>query len=262
MRVFVIGDVHGLLDELMQLVHELDPQGGDRFAFLGDLVDKGPDSLGVLRYVRSLVMTFSGSVCIAGNHEESALRLKVKADKAETWEGLRKAEKEPWLLEANDDDYAFLRSLPLIARPLPGVILVHGGMFPAFFERHEQIGDVPVEWHRGGGKRMNRMRRFLRIRHIHRETGAMVALGDEGEDTQPWQDWYDGREGFAFYGHAPQKGGEVARSKYAIGVDTGAVFGANLTAAIIRPGMPFYDPGIMSVPAARAYCDWLEDFEA
>jgi len=278
MRTFVIGDVHGMLDELRSLVATLDPRADDRFAFLGDLVDKGPNSLGVLRHVKLLLSLYPGSVAIAGNHEESALRLKARADKAGTWNGLKKAERETWLRSATDEDFAFLRSMPLIARPVDGVVLVHGGMFPAYFDKHDRIGDVPAAWHKGGGKRLDRMRRFLRIRHVHRETGQMVSLGDEGVDTMPWQDWYDGREGFAFYGHAPQKSGQPLLSAHAMGLDTGAVFGEKLTAAVVEEGsLPLVDGvtnfltmagsgavrvQIVQVQATRAYAEWLEAFEA
>jgi hypothetical protein len=278
MRTFVIGDVHGMLDELRTLVGTLNPVVGDRFVFLGDLVDKGPNSLGVLRHVKLLLSLYPGSVAICGNHEESAMRLYEKGQK-NGWDGLRKVEKEPWIKAMTPEDYEFLRSLPLVARPLDGVVCVHGGMFPDYFAKHDVIGDVPTAWHKGGGKKMDRMRRFLRIRHVHRETGQMVSLGDEGGDTQPWGDWYDGREGFAFYGHAPQKEGRVVVHNYAMGLDTGAVFGGKLTAAVVTPGTPPLIPGmtnmhvttkiagpihveLVQVQAARSYAEWLEAFEA
>ena len=99
---------------------------------------------------------------------------------------IERPEREPWMCEAQDQHFAFLRTLALVARPLSGVVLVHGGMFPSYFTRHGTVGDIPSTWHKGGGKRMDRMRRFLRIRHVHRETGAMVTLGEEGPATQPW----------------------------------------------------------------------------
>ena len=262
MRTFVIGDVHGMSDELAALHYKLEPEPGDRFAFLGDYVDKGPKSMEALAMVRMLVSHYPGSVALAGNHEESTMRLYQKAQKAGSWDGIRKADKETWLPSLSDSDYEWLRSLPLVARPVDGVILVHGGMFPAYFENHGEVGEVPAAWHKGGGKRMDRMRRFLRIRHVHRETGAMVTLGDEGDATQPWQDWYDGREGFAFYGHAPQRSGEPLVSPHAMGLDTGAVFGGRLTAAVLRPGVDPRAAEMVSVEASQAHADWLEAYEA
>lgn len=283
MRTFVIGDVHGMSDELAALHYKLEPEPGDRFAFLGDYVDKGPKSLEALHMVRMLVSQYPGSVAIAGNHEESSMSLYLKAQKAGSWDGIRKAEREPWLKEMTQSDFDWMRSLPLVARPLPGVVLVHGGMTPRYFDKHEAIGDVPDTWHKGGGKRMSRMRSFLRVRHVykvdHEKAGQMVTLGDEGESTQPWGDWYDGREGFAFYGHAPQKNGRPVLHSHAMGLDTGAVFGARLTAAVVEENQRVpLDNGttnfvvsttadpirvtLVSVESSRAHADWYSAYEA
>ena len=90
----------------------------------------------------------------------------------------------------------------------------------------------------------------------------MVTLGDEGETTQPWGDWYDGREGFAFYGHAPQRDGQPVAHEHAMGLDTGAVFGGNLTACVLEDGQSPKAGHFVQVKAGRAYAEWLEDFEA
>ena len=200
------------------------------------------------------------------------MALYLKAQKQGSWDGLRKVEKEPWIKDITEDDFAWLRSLPLVARPLPGVIMVHGGMSPRYFEKHDEIGDVPEAWHKGGGKRMNRMRRFLRIRHVYREghvkAGQMVQLGDEGPDSINGADWYDGREGFAFYGHAPQKSHKAVLHPNAMGLDTGAVFGGKLTAAVLGVddeallSVAGHHVSLVSVQASKAHADWLEDFEA
>ena len=257
MRTIIIGDVHGMHDELQALIFKLNPTPEDRVFFLGDLVDKGPDSLKVLRYVR-----YNGWTVVCGNHEESTLSLYAKAQKAGTFDGLRKVEREPWIKELSTPIVEWMRTFPLIVRPVPGIVLVHGGMFPAYFDAHNNIGEVPAAWHKGGGKRMNRMRRFLRIRHVHRETGAMVTLGEEGETTQPWGDWYDGREGFALYGHAPQRDGQPVAHEHAIGLDTGAVFGGNLTAYVLEDGQHPKAGHFVQVKAGRAYAEWLGAFEA
>ena len=53
-RTLVIGDVHGCLDELRALLDVLSPHPDEHLVFCGDLVDKGPDSAGVVQYVREL----------------------------------------------------------------------------------------------------------------------------------------------------------------------------------------------------------------
>ncbi|MFD1731724.1 AAA family ATPase [Deinococcus malanensis] len=82
----IIGDVHGCLPELRSLLERLgytsgpgatgsgmSPPEGRRAVFLGDLVDRGPDSAGVLRLAMDMVQAGS-ALCLPGNHEEKLLR--------------------------------------------------------------------------------------------------------------------------------------------------------------------------------------------
>ena len=265
-RTFIIGDVHGCLDELGALVEKLSPKTGDVFVFLGDLVDKGPYSLEVVRYVRNLMERFPGSVCIAGNHEEKAIRLYMKA--IEKHDPSILPEDEPWMREATAGEIAYLATFPLVHRmPEHGAIAVHGGFFPKFFADHpEGIGhNLPAMWHKGGGKKMDRMRRFLRVRTVS-PAGEMVALGDETPECRQWSEVYDGREGFAFYGHEPFD--EVREDRHAMGLDTSCVFGGKLTAAVVRTGTLLAagkaekatDIELVQVPALKKYKDRRTDF--
>jgi hypothetical protein len=269
-RIFVIGDVHGCIEELQALVKELSPKDGDRFAFLGDLVDKGPDSLAVLRYVVKLLSDYPKSTCIAGNHEEKAWRLAMKAkegrvvldsgvtlidaEKEQVWDRL-----EPWAKQASDENWAFIKSMPLLHRiPEYKVLLVHGGLFPKFFKDYpEGIGEIPTDWHKGGGKKMDRARRFLRIRTVDPE-GEMIKLGEEKEDSTQWADVYDGREGFVYYGHEPFHAGPYY-STHATGLDTGCVFGGDLTAAILEGEMSPKYAKIVPIKAKATYCAKREE---
>lgn len=77
-RVYAIGDIHGCRDELEQLFGLIDSDsqsfaGHTHLIFLGDLVDRGPDSAGVVEIVRRC--TIPGSPChvLMGNHEEAML---------------------------------------------------------------------------------------------------------------------------------------------------------------------------------------------
>ncbi|MGE3483460.1 MAG: metallophosphoesterase family protein [Nitrospira sp.] len=267
MRTFIIGDVHGMLPELELLVGRLRARPGDRFGFLGDLVDKGPDSLGVVDFVRRLVRCYPGSWVISGNHEESALRLYDKAQKAGSWDGLKKADKEPWLRSLDAERADWLRSLPLFVRVSDSILAVHGGLFPAYFDHYHSLPSAsPEDWHKGGGKTVDRMRRFLRIRHVYKPgalssqgkdvSGQMVELGNEGPSTQRWADWYDGREGFVFFGHDPSRSGEPIKYRHAIGMDTGAVFGGRLTGAILEDGADPSAVRFVSVPG-RPFANWI-----
>lgn len=74
-RTFVIGDIHGCSATLRRLVDgTLRPLPGDRIYLLGDLIDRGPDSKGVLDYIFELRRSGLSVSGIRGNHEEMFLQ--------------------------------------------------------------------------------------------------------------------------------------------------------------------------------------------
>jgi hypothetical protein len=119
----VVGDVHGELDALLQLMAALgyDADGGHpdgrHLVFVGDLCDRGPDSPGVIALVRRLVES-GHALAILGNHEVNLLRGDRKDGNDWFWsEGsAREAKYEPRVHlppEQRDGVTAFLRTLPL-----------------------------------------------------------------------------------------------------------------------------------------------------
>ena len=256
-RDIFIGDVHGCVDELDALLTALSPQPADRLFFLGDLVDRGPSSIGAVRRVRALIAAFPGSCAIAGNHEEKALRLRER-DLA----GRETRRLEPWAEEAEDRDWRFLDTLPLICRlPERGVIMVHGGLYPRYFEMHGELGEVGPGWRRERGKRADRLRRMLRTRRID-GTGNVAALGEETLADPHWSQLYDGREGFCFFGHDPQLGPPLPlRALHATGLDTGCCFGGRLTAAVLPEGAAPAEATFVSVPAVIQYAEPRKRYE-
>lgn len=75
-RSILIGDVHGCLAELQALLRCIAPRSDDTFVLLGDLVDKGPNSPVVVRWVRHFSTVYR-VVLIEGNHEAELLRADV-----------------------------------------------------------------------------------------------------------------------------------------------------------------------------------------
>jgi serine/threonine protein phosphatase 1 len=74
MACYVIGDIHGCLSELACLVEKLPLKPADRIVFLGDYIDRGPDSKGVVDYLLGIAKTASNEmIFLKGNHEDMLL---------------------------------------------------------------------------------------------------------------------------------------------------------------------------------------------
>ena len=275
-RTIFIGDVHGCIEELQHLIATVKPDAtaGDRVIFVGDLVDKGPESLRALRFARWITEDWPGSVVVAGNHEEKALRFQ-KSGK------LDKLKDQSWVHDAEEADWAFIEAMPLTWHdPELNVRVVHGGIFPALLQKHpdafERIGARGLNWHKGGGKVMDRSRRMLRVRYVggpqrdEKMQGDMLSLGANVEGDPFWAETYNGSQGFVIYGHSPWLDGKIVWADRAAGIDTACVFGAKLTALVLDPdGSVCVRPGlaptiggvpysVVSVDAKKQYAKPLE----
>ena len=123
MSTYAIGDVQGCFASLRQLTKTVGfNPAQDRLWFVGDLVNRGPDSLGVLRYIRDLG---SAAVTVLGNHD---LFLLAVATGLTT---LRRDDTLTQILDAPDcgDLTTWLRQQPLLYRE-GSYVLVHAGLLP------------------------------------------------------------------------------------------------------------------------------------
>lgn len=123
MAVYLIGDVQGCDDALGRLLHTLDfSPSRDTLHLLGDLVNRGPDSLAVLRRLRAL----QGSAqCLLGNHDLHALAVAAgvrRPSRTDTLQALLDAPDLEVLLE-------WLRQQALACQS-QGVLMVHAGVLP------------------------------------------------------------------------------------------------------------------------------------
>lgn len=131
MSTYAIGDLQGCYSPLARLLDYLDfSPATDQLWFVGDLVNRGPQSLEVLRFVKGLG---SAAVSVLGNHD---LHLLMQAA------GFGKANKEDTLnpiLTAPDRDelLTWLRSLPLF-HVAGEMAMVHAGLLPAWDIRQAQ----------------------------------------------------------------------------------------------------------------------------
>ena len=125
-RYIVIGDIHGCLNELKQLWNSLKITHNDKVIFLGDLVDKGPDSDGVVTFVREKKEAGYKITLVEGNHEEKNINRYYKADRGEY------DENNPYI---SDENISFLETAIPYFKFTSGdknFTCVHGGFYPAF----------------------------------------------------------------------------------------------------------------------------------
>jgi|SRR5882672_4253178 len=211
-RTIVVGDIHGCYDELTALLEKVNLGGGDRVVSVGDIITKGPRNRDVLQ----LFMTDARFVTVIGNHD-LALRRRWNGEDIDLKRAQKEAHKE---LEAEKDEYtSFLNALPFVI-DLGTHLVVHAGLRPNVKLYSQTTGDL------------------TRLR----------TLGPNRESTEgtPWYHVYDG-EKTVLFGHWPAL--EPRRGRKAIGLDTGCVYGHNLTAYIIETDE------FVSVPAQRPYAE-------
>lgn len=128
-RIF-IGDVHGHYDGLMKLLEAIAPNDGDMVHFVGDLIDRGPKSSEVVKFVKQ-----SGYKCVLGNHEQLLLDA-FRNNK------MNKAAFQTWLYSGGHstiasygnprkllEDIEWIRTLPAYI-DLGDIWLVHAGVHP------------------------------------------------------------------------------------------------------------------------------------
>ena len=138
-RIIAVGDVHGHLATFRALLHRLQLSPEDRVVCLGDLIDRGPDSAGLI----SLVRSDPRIVCIKGNHEHMAVQSITAEGNVELWQPwLQRGGKSTWgsyIVRAQGDlwqaksnffnDAMWMDNLPTQI-VLDGVRLVHAGYDP------------------------------------------------------------------------------------------------------------------------------------
>jgi len=212
-----IGDVHGCLDELKHLLREtashLAPGQPFVLFFVGDLVNKGPQSSKTVKFVKRLVQGGRAHV-VRGNHDEALLEQVYTATMLGcVWRFLWPYGKYHYIKYLSTDDLEFMSSLPYtITIPELSAIVVHAGLVPGV-PLVEQQPDY-----------------MLRMRSIG--TDGPTHLANQGT---PWAEVYQASNSTQriIFGHDSRR--RLQRGDKYLGLDTGAVYGDKLSAMIRFP---------------------------
>lgn len=238
----LIGDVHGCLPELLTLLDQLEYQvrrvssgermryhvthpQGRKVIFVGDLVDRGPDSPGVLELVRDMVQA-GQAFAVCGNHDQKLIRY-LEGKKVQMKHGIEQtiAQLADRSAEWKEEMLAFLQQLP------SHLLLDRGELVVAHAGLPEDLQG------RVGGQ----------VRNI-----ALYGekIGENDEYGVPirrnWAEEYRG-QAFVVYGHSPVE--EPVFYHNTIDIDTGCVFGGRLTA------LRYPERTLVSVPARQTYAE-------
>lgn len=262
MKTYVIGDLQGCAHEAGLLLDQIHATAGSDVGilFVGDLINRGPDSLGALRRMKALSEASGGRVdALLGNHDLHLLAVAA---------GVRKTSRSDTLdaiLAAPDRDelIAWLRQRPL-ALAVAGHLLVHAGVPPQWTAAQtmalagevetvlrgdgwidflgQMYGNEPDHWDDAltGSARLRcivnaltRMRLCWpdgRMDFAHKESDT----GPVGSGLLPWFDLPDRRtqDVTVVFGHWSALG--LVQRPNLIGLDSGCVWGGKLTAVCLE----------------------------
>jgi diadenosine tetraphosphatase ApaH/serine/threonine PP2A family protein phosphatase len=230
-RTIYIGDVHGCIDELKELIHKLEIRETDKIIFLGDLIHKGLHSTEVLEYVTDLQHNNSNVFLICGNHEEKHMRWLLREEAiagTSLVNTIQHAEEFP-SVHVSSASRALIEN-SLIAKRDGNFVAVHAGITPAI----EELEFLSLqELRAAGGKRRSKLEQLLRIRYQNTQ-GKLVGEDQQNDGDYFWAEKYNGRLGTVIFGHHPFMDDQPKKFNHAYGIDLGCVFGGYLCALIVE----------------------------
>jgi bis(5'-nucleosyl)-tetraphosphatase (symmetrical) len=268
-KIYAIGDVQGCAPSLKALVKKLPLQS--KMIFLGDLVNRGPDSLETLRYLKCL-QEAGQAECILGNHDLHLLAIDAGLRKTRGLDTVDSILKAPDLAEL----IYWLRHRPM-ALSNGKVLTVHAGVLPQWdlqetIECAQEVekalrkksykhflatmyGNTPSKWSRSlkGDERLRVITNALTRLRFCTQNGVMEFDSKEGFETGPkgYLPWFKvlkrkTQDTLIFFGHWSTLG--LVNQKNVFGLDTGCVWGGKLSAMEIpQSGVPSKSPQLIQV---------------
>nr|WSX49287.1 polynucleotide kinase-phosphatase [Streptomyces sp. NBC_00974] len=233
----IIGDIHGCASELETLLGKLGYEDGAHpegrtAVFVGDLVDRGPDSPGVLRRVMGMVGS-GNALCVPGNHENKLARY-LKGSKVQQTHGL--AETVEQLAGESEE---FVQEVRAFIQGLVSHYVLDGGKLVVCH------AGLPEKYH---GRTSGRVRSHALYGETTGETDAFGL-----PVRYPWAEDYRGKA-VVVYGHTPVP--NTAWINNTICLDTGAVFGGKMTA------LRWPERELVDVPAEKVWYEPVKPLAA
>ena len=259
MATYAIGDVQGCFDELQSLLERVAFSSQDRLWFVGDLVNRGPKSLQVLRFARDLG---ARAAVVLGNHDLHLIA------QYEGIEKIRRADTFQDVLDAPDagELLAWLRARPMV-HAAGGYAMVHAGLLPQWtIVRAQRLGEEvsaaltapdyrefllnmygnqPARWddRLAGWDRLRVIvNAMTRMRYCDRQ-GRMELEAGGTEPPQGYSRWYETRKKESrtlVFGHWSQLG--LVFAPGLAGLDSGCIWGGRLSALRLDDRMLFQLP--------------------
>ena len=228
-RFIIVGDIHGCLEELQELLLKCDyTVDRDAVILVGDLVNKGPFSAEVVQFARE-----SEFYVIRGNHEDNALSAYYRQGK---YEEICPSSYTEYLTKLSPEDISWMRNLPYtISIPYLGIIFVHAGIIPG--QNIASINPILLS-------RMRNVVAFEGEKQLENEDiDERASMGEnnisqiryegyikEVPDSYPWVSKYKGPS-HVYFGHDARRG--LQKTEFATGLDTGCCYGKKLTSIIL-----------------------------
>ena len=219
-NLIVVGDLHGCLAEFEAILQktQYDPRK-DRLVIIGDLVCKGYDSVGVVKRCMAL-----GALAVLGNYDATLLGAIRSLERGDTNVGQSLDPVVKLAAQFPRDCAAWLRQLPHIIRvPQYNVILVHAGINPRYPLDKQDVWEV------------THMRKVMHNGEIRAKSEAGIQ----------WAELWQGPETVVF-GHDARSG--LQNLPYAKGIDSGCVYGGELTAILFPARVLVSVPGWQGHP--------------
>jgi bis(5'-nucleosyl)-tetraphosphatase (symmetrical) len=268
-KIYAVGDIQGCAPSLKALVKKIPKQS--KIIFLGDLVNRGPDSLGTLRHLKQL-QEDQRIECILGNHDLHLLAVDAGIRKTKGLDTVQP------ILDAPDraELMNWLRHRPM-ALSNGKVLTVHAGVLPQWdlqqtIECAQEVekalrkksykdflanmyGNTPNKWSNSlkGYERLRVITNALTRIRFCTPTGTMEFESKEGFEDGPkgYIPWFKTpkrktQDSLIYFGHWSTLG--LLQHRNVIGLDTGCVWGGKLTAMEVpESGKPSKDLQIIQV---------------